>query len=142
MCAYRPGKIIQPLAAAFILASAMGCGKAEVMTKGEMTVTEFKEWRKNTPQAMVIDVREPEELRGELKALPEVKNVPLSQLVSRWREIPKDQPVALICRSGNRSEQAKKFLLSKGYSKVINVLGGMQAYRAAEGLSQPAEGSQ
>jgi rhodanese-related sulfurtransferase len=33
------------------------------------------------------------------------------------------------CRSGARSERAKQFLISNGFNKVHNVLGGILAFR-------------
>lgn len=82
---------------------------------------------------LLVDVREAQELRGPLGALPGVKNIPLSQFAQRIGEIPRDRPVAVICLSGGRSGQAQKFLTAQGYTQVRNVAGGMLAVRAAEG---------
>jgi len=45
-----------------------------------------------------------------------------------------DKPVILICRTGNRTIPATKFLVRSGYSKVYNVTGGIMPWIKA-GLS-------
>ncbi len=52
-------------------------------------------------------------------------------------DVPKDKPVAVICRSGNRSELAAMMLQARGYD-ATNVQGGMEAWAAA-GLPFEAE---
>ena len=72
--------------------------------------------------ACIVDVRE----EGEY-ALSHIKgaiNVPLSQIRDRLDEIPKDQPVYLHCRSGQRSYNAVLVLQKYGYKQVFNVSGG------------------
>lgn len=75
---------------------------------------------------LLIDVREPEErVAGKLD---NDINIPLPQLEKRFMEIPKDRPVVIYCRSGNRSGQAARFLMEKGYTNVRNLTGGMIAW--------------
>lgn len=81
---------------------------------------------------VIVDVRQPEELTGPLGALPGAVNIPLGELPARIKEIPRDQRVALICRTGNRSGQAYRFLQNKGYTRIQNVNGGMVAVREVE----------
>ena len=59
------------------------------------------------------------------------ENIPLGELPHRLGELDKfkDEEIVVHCRSGARSGNAKKFMESKGYSKVRNVLGGILAYR-------------
>ncbi len=40
-----------------------------------------------------------------------------------------DQPVVLICRSGNRTRAATQFLSQQGYKTVYNVTGGLLEWR-------------
>ena len=53
-------------------------------------------------------------------------------LKDRFREVPKDRPVAVICGTGYRGSIAASFLKSNGYENVSNVLGGMTAWKAAK----------
>lgn len=70
----------------------------------------------------IIDVREKMEYdNGYLKG---VVNIPLSELRSRVNEVPKDRPVYLHCRSGQRSYNACLLLQHLGYTNVYNVTGG------------------
>jgi len=59
------------------------------------------------------------------------KNIPLGDLPNRLEELEdyKDSEIVVHCRSGARSGNAKRFLETKGFSKVRNVLGGIMAYR-------------
>lgn len=71
--------------------------------------------------ATFIDVREPGEYAaGHLKG---VKNIPLSTLREHLDEIPKDEPVYLHCRSGQRSYNAVLALQQLGFNNVYNVTG-------------------
>lgn len=45
-------------------------------------------------------------------------------------KLPKDKPVALYCRSGNRSKKAAKILANKGY-KVVELGTGFRGWVAA-----------
>jgi rhodanese-related sulfurtransferase len=45
-------------------------------------------------------------------------------------DLPKDKPVAVICRTGNRSELATMMLQARGY-EAYNVAGGMEAWASA-----------
>ncbi|MFA7293041.1 MAG: rhodanese-like domain-containing protein [Rhodocyclaceae bacterium] len=45
----------------------------------------------------------------------------------------KDQPIAIICRTGNRTGKARAFLLSKGFTEVYNVSEGVVGSAAGPG---------
>lgn len=71
--------------------------------------------------AYIIDVREIREFEnGHIKG---AKNIPLSQLRERVNEIPKDVPVYLHCRTGQRSYNATLALQNLGYNNIYNVTG-------------------
>ena len=72
--------------------------------------------------AYILDVREVPEY--EAGHIINAINIPLSQLRDRIKEIPKDQPVYVHCRSGQRSYNAVLALQSNGYDKVFNLSGG------------------
>lgn len=77
---------------------------------------------------LLIDVREPDEYaQGHA---PGSTLIPLGQLEQRLQELSasKDKPIALICRSGNRSGMAQKILEKAGFTKTVNVAGGMNAW--------------
>jgi len=69
----------------------------------------------------IIDVREKFEYdRGHIKG---AHSIPLSELRKRTGEIPKDVPVYLHCRSGQRSYNAALALQNLGFRNVYNVAG-------------------
>ncbi len=79
--------------------------------------------------ALLLDVREADEYaQGHA---PGAILIPLGQLDQRLTEIAryKNQPVALICRSGKRSAKAQKLLEQAGFSATFNVEGGMIAWQ-------------
>ncbi|MGI8793965.1 MAG: rhodanese-like domain-containing protein [Acidimicrobiales bacterium] len=81
--------------------------------------------------AVLLDVRELEEwIAGHA---PGATHIPLSALGERYTEIPQDQQVVAICRSGARSASATDALNQAGFT-VTNVAGGMQMW-AAKGLA-------
>jgi len=74
---------------------------------------------------LVIDVREKSE--WEFWNCRHAKLVPLGTL-PQWlleNQPPKNEKIYVFCRSGNRSEMAKKYLLGQGFSDVVN-LGGLE----------------
>jgi len=77
---------------------------------------------------MVVDVREPDEYAYE--HIAGVKNIPLRRLGGALAEISKDQDVYVMCQSGARSMQAYQLLQSSGYSRLHNVEGGLNAWKA------------
>lgn len=85
----------------------------------EVAVTETR--RLVEEGAYIIDVREKNEFsRGHVK---NAINIPLSEFRERIDEIPKDRPVYLHCRSGQRSYVAVKTLMNLGYENVYNMAG-------------------
>jgi rhodanese-related sulfurtransferase len=79
----------------------------------------------------VVDVREPAELTGELGHIPGVEAAPLGSVTRRSAAWNVDEPIVLVCRSGARSASAARALVASGFRNVMNLAGGMLAYRAA-----------
>jgi rhodanese-related sulfurtransferase len=69
--------------------------------------------------ASLIDVRSPAEF-AQANA-PGTVNIPLQDLGSRLREIPKTAPVVVGCASGTRSGMARRMLKRQGYAQVYNI---------------------
>lgn len=82
--------------------------------------------------ALMIDVREPFE-RAEA-SIAGTTHIPLGELLERLGELPRDRPLILQCRSGNRSHGAAEALQASGFSDVYNLSGGIIAW-AREGRS-------
>jgi rhodanese-related sulfurtransferase len=78
----------------------------------------------------LVDVRSADEYRQD-GHIAGARLIPLPALAQRLAEIPRDTPVALICRSGARSQAAADILAQAGYAAVSNVQGGMSAWERA-----------
>lgn len=85
----------------------------------------------NHKNAFVLDVREPAEFAN--GHLLNAALVPLTQLKSRIGELEKykDQPMVVVCRSGNRSATACAILSNRGFNQAYNLTGGMMAWQKA-----------
>lgn len=80
--------------------------------------------------AVMVDVREQDE--WDAGHAPGAVHIPLGDLPARLGELPDDtETVPVICRSGNRSGRAVVWLVQQGFD-VANVVGGMQAWAAAD----------
>ena len=79
--------------------------------------------------AFVLDVRTPEEWDD--YHAPNTTLIPLDELENRVSEVPMDQDVVVICRSGNRSQVGRDILLNAGFTQVTSADGGLSAWRAA-----------
>lgn len=77
------------------------------------------------PKPFLLDVRQPEEFRTD--RIPGAKLIPLGELRSRLKELPQNQEIIVVCRSGNRSMSATRLLNSAGYH-ATNLQGGMIAW--------------
>jgi len=79
--------------------------------------------------AYLLDVREQSEWNeGHISG---AVLIPLAQLSTRLSEIPADSDVLIICRSGNRSAQARDQLRAAGFPKTTSIDGGMNAWISA-----------
>jgi len=80
-------------------------------------------------ETALIDVREPWEYQP--RRAKGAVNIPLSQFMQRFNEIPRDREALIICEHGSRSLQATKFLIRQGYDHVANVDGGTETWEMA-----------
>ena len=91
----------------------------------------------NLDRVQIVDVREPDEFKGVLGHVPKAKLIPLGSLAEKAKELSKEKPIVVVCRSGARSAQATVMLRNAGFSKVANLAGGMLRWR---GQRFPVEG--
>lgn len=76
---------------------------------------------------VLVDVRTPAEYESGI--IPDAININVEELASRVDELPKDQPIVVYCRSGNRSAVAADILAEAGFSEVYD-LGGIQTWQS------------
>ena len=86
--------------------------------RGDMPLSQWD----STDHNFLLDVRNPQELAVE--TVPGAVNIPLPQLRARLGELPRDQEILVICRSGQRAYYATRILLQNGF-KARTLAGGM-----------------
>jgi rhodanese-related sulfurtransferase len=95
----------------------------------DITVNELKERLEKGEKFHFFDVREEWEYEEDNLG---ANNIPLGELDHQLEQLAgiKHEEIVVHCRSGARSGNAKKFMETKGFTKVRNVLGGIVAFRA------------
>jgi rhodanese-related sulfurtransferase len=94
------------------------------MTAGEA----FAAWREG---AVLVDTRSVDEQREQGGVIPGAVHHPLSVVLWRLDELPRDTPVILICRHGYSSSLAAAQLQQLGFQHATDVIDGFEAWRAA-----------
>jgi rhodanese-related sulfurtransferase len=94
----------------------------------QIRCTELAEWLadENRPKPLLLDVREPWEI--ELCRIEGSLNLPMHTVPVHCDEIDPARDVVVICHHGGRSMQVAMFLERKGYSSVLNLHGGVEAW--------------
>jgi rhodanese-related sulfurtransferase len=95
----------------------------------DITIQELIERMEKGEKLNIIDVREVYE-NEEFNIGATL--IPLGELPGRLDELAhlKNEEIIVHCRSGARSNNAKMYMMSEGYTNVRNLLGGMLEYRA------------
>jgi rhodanese-related sulfurtransferase len=78
--------------------------------------------------AFVLDVRQPDEWAE--YHIPDATLIPLGEISARINEVPRDQDVVVVCRSGNRSASGRDLLLDAGFTRVTSMTGGLSQWGA------------
>jgi rhodanese-related sulfurtransferase len=102
-------------------------GGGEALTT--VSVRDLQSALAQNPAPTLIDVREPVEYAdGHVEG---ALLMPLANVVQLAADLPKDEPVYVFCRTGNRSLQASQALVAAGFEDVRNVDGGIVAWTSA-----------
>lgn len=94
----------------------------------QITVTDLKKSMDDGREFVLVDVREPHELK--ICTLSYNLHIPLGDLRFRLDELEpfKEKDIIVYCRSGRRSNMAAMFLTELGFSTVRNLKGGVLAW--------------
>ena len=74
----------------------------------------------------LLDVREDEELV--LCAIDGALHIPMQEVPRRIPDLPRNQPLVVMCHHGGRSDQVAQFLRGHGFTNVHNLEGGIDSW--------------
>ena len=95
----------------------------------EITPTELKARLDAGDALVLVDVRDPFEV--DIADLPDHGQtlIPTNEFGQRFGELDPASELVIYCRSGSRSAWAAAILLQSGYERVLNLRGGILAWR-------------
>jgi rhodanese-related sulfurtransferase len=83
----------------------------------------------------IIDVRE--QWEWDIAHIEGSELIPLSTLPARVQALDTSRPYALLCHHGMRSEMAANWMAQHGFSALINIDGGIDAWSVGVDPSLP-----
>lgn len=94
----------------------------------QLSATELHDYLATGVDAVKIDVREAHELVHGM--IDGAIHIPMQTVPNQLNMLEKHKKdtIVLICRSGKRSEQVGLFLEQMGFSDIVNLVGGMNAW--------------
>ncbi len=115
----------------------VACGNSSSTNDGQnqnrindVEAQEMKSLIESQP-GIILDVRTPGEVsQGFIEG---AKNIDITQgnFIEKASEMDKNTPVYVYCKLGGRSANASEQLAKAGYTKVYNMMGGFEAWKAA-----------
>jgi adenylyltransferase/sulfurtransferase len=101
----------------------------------EITSVELKKRLDRGDKIKIVDVREPNEYQINRIAGSEL--IPLGDIPKRYEELNRSDEIVVQCKSGARSAKAADFLRSVGFTRVLNLKGGILDWIDKVDPSQP-----
>ncbi|MDX2304906.1 MAG: rhodanese-like domain-containing protein [Microscillaceae bacterium] len=102
------------------------------MSYENVQVSVFKEKIQSEPDAIILDVRSEPELSEGFVPNHTMINFLSPDFAEKVATLDKDKVYLLYCRSGGRSERACQMMEGMGFTKLYNLLGGIQAWNQSE----------
>jgi rhodanese-related sulfurtransferase len=96
------------------------------MATPEISVSDYIR-RRDAGEAMtLLDVREPDEWAT--AHVPDSLDIRMGEIPARTGDLPKDEPLVVMCHHGGRSERVVQYLQANGFANAVNLAGGIDAY--------------
>lgn len=102
----------------------------------EIDVHKLDAMRKAGEAHTLLDIREIQEL--DQSAVEGALHIAMSELLDRLDEVPKEQPLVVMCHVGGRSSQGVQWMHANGYENALNLTGGINAWSAEIDAGVPA----
>jgi len=111
----------------------ISCKGQTVESLQVIPASDFAEKIKSDPNAQILDVRTPEEYKGQ--HITNAVNVDWNgeDFAAKAAKFDKSKPVYVYCRSGGRSKKASEKLHEMGFTEIYDMQGGITKWNA-EGL--------
>ena len=91
-----------------------------------ITAKELKSLVDKDKNIFILDVRE--ETEFQICRIPNSKLIPLGSLQERVNELKNEDDIVVHCHHGGRSAKAIELLKTKGFTKLRNLTGGIEAW--------------
>lgn len=78
------------------------------------------------PAPVLLDVREPWEVAT--AQIDGIVHIPMREIPARSEELDDDAEIVCICHHGGRSANVGMFLEARGFKRIYNLLGGIDAW--------------
>lgn len=102
----------------------------------EMDPAQLKEYLQTAnPLPVLLDVREPWEYQ--ICHIDRTRLMPMSQVPNKYHELDAQQEIIVICHHGRRSLQVASYLERAGFTNVVNLSGGVDAWAREVDPSMP-----
>lgn len=98
------------------------------MSYKDISVSEFKKGIDTNPNAVIIDVRTPEEIEESCIDNHIAINIMDATFLDKIEQLDKSKTYYIYCRSGNRSGHACRIMASRGFGELYNLAGGIIAW--------------
>lgn len=96
------------------------------MTVKTLTASELKDRLSRGDELFLLDVRDPQEYH--YARIDGSTLIPLQQIPARIGELDPTRSIVVICHHGMRSLQAANYLAQRGFTKIANLSGGIDAW--------------
>jgi rhodanese-related sulfurtransferase len=89
---------------------------------------ELQAWLADTSRSapLILDVREQWEY--DICRIPGAQSMPMQEIPARWKELPQETDIVVVCHHGMRSLEAANYLRQAGFSRLYNLSGGVAAW--------------
>jgi molybdopterin/thiamine biosynthesis adenylyltransferase/rhodanese-related sulfurtransferase len=105
------------------------CNRSKGSSVRGITAVQLNEMISQGEKVALVDVREPFEF--EIARIPNSQLIPLGTVPERLAEIPRTATTVVMCKTGMRSARAIEFLRGEGFENLLNLEGGLDAWREA-----------
>ncbi len=114
------------------MVSIAGCANSPQGSKSGVQNINQEEFAKiaQAEKAVVVDVRTPQEVAaGIIKGTTVFADINGNNFEAQMEKLDKSKTYIIYCRSGARSNSAANYMVSKGFTKVYNLNGGISNWR-------------